>query len=409
MVKLSLAEAPNATAESQNKTKWQEENNWLAVLVCVLCGVVSALQVVKVSIAAPFLIDNLSLNHTSIGSLGGVFSVMGMLGGIPIASIVLRTGLKHSLLLGMLFISVSSFIAPLLPSLWLLYSLRMVEGLGFILITVAAPTLVQSHVRPDYKNMAMSFWSCFMPAGIAVMMFVGPLFSDWRTVWLVKALIAAIAFLLACRYVPASAQHLRLITIKRLRALLRVVLGVPAAAQVTLIFSCYNLMYFAFYNFLPLLVVESLGLGHLHAGLITGFAAIANVGGNLLSGVLLSRGISRLQIFFISFATMAVMGGIIFAPEENPYWITLAALFFAGTGGMLPTAVLSSAPLVAPISFAIPITLGLYMQGSNLGQVLGPWVTGVGTDLFGWAVASPMFIVLGLLGLVLLFYRRLEL
>src|SRR5699024_12616183 len=107
----------------------------------------------------------------------------------------------------MLFISVSSFIAPLLPSLWLLYSLRMVEGLGFILITVAAPTLVQSHVRPDYKNMAMSFWSCFMPAGIAVMMFVGALFSAWRPAWLVTALVAAIAVLLVCRWVTWCVEH----------------------------------------------------------------------------------------------------------------------------------------------------------------------------------------------------------
>src|SRR5699024_12747393 len=97
MVKLSLAEAPNATAESQNKTKWQEENNWLAVLVCVWWGEDSALQVVKVSIAAPFLIDNLSLNHTSIECRGGVFSVMVIFCGFSIASIVLRSSFMNSL------------------------------------------------------------------------------------------------------------------------------------------------------------------------------------------------------------------------------------------------------------------------------------------------------------------------
>lgn len=72
-------------------------------------------------------------------------------------------------------------------------------------------------------------------------------------------------------------------------------------------------------------------------------------------------------------------------------------------GGVLPAAVLSSAPVVPPLALAIPITLGLYMQGSNLGQVLGPFITGVGTESFGWGTAGPVFIVLGALGLSFVF------
>lgn len=385
-----------------------ETNNWVAVLVCVFSGVVCALQIAKLSIAAPFLVSDLSIARSSIGGLGAIFSVLGMLAGIPIATLALRAGLKRSVLLGMLAISVSSIVPPLIPELWLLYALRIIEGLGFILVTVAAPTLVQGQVQLAYKNIAMSFWSCFMPIGIALMMFGGTLFVDWQSIWLFNGGTAAVAFSLVWLYVPAPVKKRQVISFKKMRVLLQAVLKAPASLRIALIFSCYNLMYFAFYNFLPLLIVEKLQLEHLFAGIITGFAAIANIFGNLAAGLLLTKGATRQQIFAAAFTMMAFMGWFIFTQGVSPLWVALAAVLFAGTGGMLPTAVLSSAPVVAPMAMAIPITLGLYMQGSNLGQVLGPFITGVGTEYFGWAAAGPLFVVLGLAGVFLVFYRRLE-
>src|SRR5690625_6900823 len=64
-----LVAAPSAGKNKFSDAEKQQKSNWLAVMVCVLCGVVSALQVVKVSIAAPFLISDLSLGHSTIGGL----------------------------------------------------------------------------------------------------------------------------------------------------------------------------------------------------------------------------------------------------------------------------------------------------------------------------------------------------
>src|SRR5690625_1563361 len=383
-------------------------NNWFAVFVCVFSGVVCALQIAKLSIAAPFLVDDLGLDRSAIGALGSIFSLLGMIGGIPIATVALRTGLKRSVLIGMLAISICSFLPPLFPDLWLLCGLRVIEGLGFILVTVAAPTLVQAQVQLPYKNIAMSFWSCFMPIGIAFMMFGGTLFCYWLSIWFANGLIAASAFFFVLLYVPSPLDEGAPLSFKQMKVLLLAVLKTPAALRIALIFSCYNLMYFAFYNFLPLLIVEKLQLSHFFAGIITGCAAIANIFGNLAAGLLLSKGASRRQVFTAAFIMMSFMGWFIFSWGMNPWWVGVAAVLFAGTGGMLPTAVLSSAPVVAPMALAIPITLGLYMQGSNLGQVLGPLMTGLGTEHFGWSAAGPVFILLGLAGLGLVLLRRLS-
>src|SRR5690625_5660688 len=94
-----LVAAPSAGKNKFSDAEKQQKSNWLAVMVCVLCGVVSALQVVKVSIAAPFLISDLSLGHSTIGGLGGVFSRFGFLVGIAIVCIALRLGFKMSVVL----------------------------------------------------------------------------------------------------------------------------------------------------------------------------------------------------------------------------------------------------------------------------------------------------------------------
>src|SRR5690625_7699500 len=105
-------------------------------------------------------------------------------------------------------------------------------------------------------------------------------------------------------------------------------------------------------------MVESLQQEHILAGIVTCFAAIANIIGNLFSGALLSRGMPRRRICMVSFFAMALMGWFIFTLGENPFWIVLAALFFGGAGGVLPLAVFLSVRIFMVIAMAIQISSG---------------------------------------------------
>src|SRR5699024_1927165 len=136
------------------------------------------------------------------------------------------------------------------------------------------------------------------------------------------------------------------------------------------------------FNFLPLLLIERLGLSHHEAGIISGLATGANIFGNLGAGYFLSKGYRRVVLIPLTFLIMIIMGGSAFLFELPVMVVALACIIFAGIGGMIPASVLSSAPIITPSPMAIPITIGLLMQGSNLGQGLGPLLTGWGTELF---------------------------
>ena len=70
---------------------------------------------------------------------------------------------------------------------------------------------------------------------------------------------------------------------------------------------------------------------------------------------------------------------VIFAASlpDGPRYV--ACLVFSLFGGMLPAAVLSGAPVVAPSAAQVATTNGLLIQGSNVGQMIGPpalsWLT----------------------------------
>ena len=70
---------------------------------------------------------------------------------------------------------------------------RQVEGLGFLLITVAGPAALQRLVLPSSRDLAFALWSCYMPAGMAIAMLASPAFGDWHAYWWCAGAAAVIA------------------------------------------------------------------------------------------------------------------------------------------------------------------------------------------------------------------------
>ena len=106
-----------------------------------------------------------------------------------------------------------------------------------------------------------------------------------------------------------------------------------------------------------------------------------NIPGNLLGGWLLQRGFRRGRIIVGASVTMGLAGLVIFSsgfPFSLQY---LSCLLFSGVGGLIPAAVFGGSPVLAPHPKLLATTNGLILQGSNLGQVLGP-------PLLAWTVSA---------------------
>ena len=375
--------------------------HWRGVALVVAAGVVASLQVGKVAIAVPQLRADFGLDLSMVGWLMAMFSLLGVAGAVPVGAWVARAGDRRLVLTGLLAIAAGSTAGALANGVAMLLAGRVVEGLGFVLITIAGPSVLQRMVSPGGKDLAFAVWSCFMPAGIAIALFSGSLLDGWRGFWLGNAALAAllaVLLLLGVSRGAASAAPVSWHSMAR-DAAATAKAGAPALIAASVVI--YSLQFFALFSFLPVLLIERMGVGMAAAGALSAVACCVNVAGNLAAGVLLKRGVARWLLAAVASALMGLSAIGIFLPVLGALPAFLLCLAFSGAGGLLPATLIGTSPIVAPSARLVPMSMGLLMLGSNLGQMIGPVIVGGAVDSMGWPAAAVIVAPAGAMGVLL--------
>ncbi|MEP7453834.1 MFS transporter [Phyllobacterium sp. SB3] len=358
--------------------------NWVHVFIIVAAGIIAAMQVIKPSIAAPLLKSSLGIDLPSVGWLISIFALLGMFGGIPAGAFVTAWGDRRMLLWGLFAIALAAASGAVSTSFELLLATRVLEGIGFTLVIVAGPALITRLAPEKTRPMAFGLWSCFMPAGIALSMLCGPLFSSWQAVWWASSIVAAIAFAISMIVLPSSRRGSPF-SWKELRSNTRATFGSSGPIILAITFALYSLQFFTIFSFLPVLLTERMNVSLQAAGTLSAIATAMNILGNLAAGMLIGKGAQRWVL--VAAATL-VMGlcsfGILLPILPNPI-VLLLCMLFSAAGGLIPATLIATAPVLSSKPRLTPFTIGLIMQGSNLGQVIGPIVVGSFIQAFGWS------------------------
>jgi predicted MFS family arabinose efflux permease len=319
--------------------------------------------------------------------------------------VIARFGARRMLILGLAATAAGTAAGAVAPGYGVLLGTRVIEGLGFLMITVAGPAALQRIVTGGRRDFAFALWSCYMPAGMAIAMLASQAFDDWRAYWWCAGVAVGVALagvLLLTAPTPRGAalswQGLRQDTVDTM--------GAAGPVLLALSFTLYSLMFFALFTFLPVLLMEQLGLTLAAAGLYSAIASAANVVGNLSAGVLLARGWRRSTLIACASAVMAGVALLIFGSALPAMATFLLCVLFSAVGGLIPATLLGTAPMVAPRQGLTAASVGLVMQGSNLGQVIGPVAVGGAIDRYGWASASFIVAAAGLAGVAVAWRLR---
>ncbi|WP_051083090.1 CynX/NimT family MFS transporter [Kiloniella laminariae] len=383
---------------------WEDKTRRLTVAIVVGCGIVASLQIGKVAIAAPMLQSEFSLNLAAVGWMTSIFAVIGLVGGIPFGALVARVGDRRTLIFGLGAIVLGAAIGAKSSSFFMFLFSRVLESLGFLLITIAGPAVLQRVVPTGQRNIAFALWSCFMPTGIALAMVAGPLFTDWKTIWWTCAFLAATLVVATYQFIEKTATPSPVQTSMGADTL--AVVGKSGPVLLALCFAFYSLMFFALFSFLPVLLMERMGVTHGIAGLLSALATAVNIIGNLFAGYFLTRGTSRPVLIAFSCVTMGVSAVGIFLPLFGDTATFLLCLVFSVSGGLIPATLLSSVPTLAPSTRLAPLVMGLLMQGSNLGLIVGPVTVGSVIDGYGWPAALIVVVIAALMATFTAFALR---
>lgn len=325
--------------------------------------------------ALPALRAELGLSLVGAGWVVSLFNVTGGLLGLLAGTVGDRFGTRRVVLVGLAALVAGSMAGAAAQGPALLLAGRFLEGLGFIAVAVTAPGLIVAATRPGDLRLALGAWSTYMPAGSALAMLLAPWLLaalGWRAVWVAAAGLALLWMLLIGLRAPADPPaHLRLDSAS-LRRNAALTAGRPGPWLLALAFACYTLQWVSLMVWLPTFLVEQRALGLGVAATMTALVVACNVPGNLFGGWLLHRHLERWVLMVLSALGMIACLAVIFAEGLHDGLRYAACLLFSCFGGMLPAAVLSGAPVVAPARAQIATTNGMLIQGSNVGQMVGP-------------------------------------
>jgi len=330
------------------------------------------------------------------------------LGGMVIALTVDRIGHRRLVVFGTALCAGASLLGAMAGSTGQLLFWRFFEGLGFIVVTVSAPTLLLRVARLADRQRAMTFWTAYMPAGAGAMMLAAAAIlpaTTWRTVWFAAAALS-LAMLAALAMIAVPRRELGPVATKR-RPILHEIAEVatsPGPLAIGLCFGAYASCWFAIVGFLPTLQVERLGFSPSLAAVVTAAVTMANVTGNLATGWLLHRGARRGLVIAVSAVAMAFCAAGIFL-DGVPDLVRLGlAVIYSAVVGVIPGALFTGLAVHAPRPELVGASTGLLMQGSNVGGLVGPPITGALVAAGGWPAAAWLTTTaLGLVALAGLF------
>lgn len=370
----------------------RDRTDWTGVTTVVAAGVVAAMQVGKGLIAGPLLQSDLGLNLSALGWITSVFAIVGVVGGMAAGAFVTAAGGRRLLGIGMALLALGSFAGAASPAFTLLLLSRIIEGFGFLLVVVAGPAILMRLVTQERSDLVFALWSCFMPAGMAIAMLTGPAFAGWQAIWWSNGLLTLASLASIFLAVSPSRQASRVAT--RFRDAAAETLTCRGPVLLFALFSLYSLMSFTLSSFLPILLIERLQVSLGTVGLLSAIITLVNVFGNLAAGHLLSRGFARGRLVASAALLTGVSGLWIFLSPSGGHLILALCLLFSAIGGLIPATLISSVPLLSPRPALAPMTMGLLMQGSNFGQLVGPVAVGTAIEHYGWA-SGAVFIGAG--------------
>lgn len=166
-------------------------------LLLLLIGVAVAIHQFKVPPIMVQIADSMGAGEEQGSGLMSVFMFVCLLFSLPVGSLVEKVSTKKVLLLSVSIIMTGSVIGALAPSFAILLFSRAVEGLGFLLMSVALPVAVVKYSDPKKVGLVMGIAVVWISMGAIVAFNTVPTLNqlfDWKGIWWIYTAFALVAF-----------------------------------------------------------------------------------------------------------------------------------------------------------------------------------------------------------------------
>ncbi|MEP9396625.1 MFS transporter [Mesorhizobium sp. KR2-14] len=357
------------------------------IAALLLAGVLAGTQLGKIAPLVDWYRSEAGFSLVLIGWLTSMISIFVALVALPTGWAIERAGMRRSFIASAVVMTAGGLALAFLDDPAAILVARLVEGIGYLVLVIVIPALLNTIAPPAWRAPALAIWGGFVPVGFAVADFMarGILPTAEPQLFLLAAIVAFALFALIGAVLLAMVGDAD--AGSETQAAAPTTGGLAAqltfpVALVALSFGFYVVLSVSFFAFTPAFVALPQANIALSAGLIALIVPI----GNVLTGVLVKGRDGRfvLMLAGVGFAASLVAAVPTFGGSA-PALATAAAVVIAIAGGIIASALFASIPAIVPQGKSASIAIGLVCQAGGIGTVIGPPLAGYVIEAHGWA------------------------
>jgi predicted MFS family arabinose efflux permease len=373
------------------------QTRWSSILLLYGVGLIASSFLGKIAPVGPLLQRDLGLSLAQLGWMVSTITAVGGVLGAAVGFWLARFGARRALLLGLVILAGAGMLTAAGSGANVIIAGRALEGVGYLLVVVAAPTLIVRLCRGPDQASALALWGTFIPVGLALSAFAGGALAatiGWRGWLSLLGALPALVVPLVMLAIPAEGRQEPSRTDGMSLAGVRPLLALAAA------FSCIGLIGVVVIALLPTFLVEVHAVSLAAAGVATAVVSLASVPGSLLAGWLMRRGAGLRALSLCSLIMPAAALPTFLSGARLDLAIGAAAIILIANG-VVVSAMFAAVPLLANRPSGVALGNGLIAQLGSLGTLFGPPLSGAMTAEAGWLANAGLILAFTLLGLAL--------
>jgi MFS family permease len=378
--------------------------SWVVLVLMYLAAITAPLNMFKVQALMPVIIPALNIPITSAAVLMSVFSIAGLILALPGGILVQRLGVKASIVIAISATALGSMVGVLSTGFEMLAVSRVIEGIGFGLLGVAAPSGISIWFPRDRRGLPLGVFTTWVPFGMMVMLAVAPFLGQtfgspealsWQASWWFGAIFAVVVLVLVVLFfrmpTPEEAQRLHGAEAAQGEGNEDALAAFKGSLKVlrngklwllALIFAIFNMAGpGGITQFLPTYLQDplvpagfGLGLDLTTANLLTAASAFVVFFAEPVCGFISDKIGSRKKIIMLPLFGLTVTAVVIFNPSLGMVGVCIAMFFLAVFSSGTSTGTYAASPEIAGRPEYSGMAMGVAAVGQNLGLLVGPLV-----------------------------------
>lgn len=375
---------------------------WPTIILLWFIGVLAAAQLGKMAALMPAIRADLGLSLSSAGLMVSLIEAGGASLGAIAGILAARFSGRAVLAAGSILVATAGLAGAAAPDAALLYAARLIESIGYLMVVIAAPSLI-AMAAGRASATALALWSTFVPVGIAAGTILSGLaasLADWRLILVFWALIV-LTTLPGTFRLPTMAEHRQ------------TGLAVPPVAiwALALGFGFYTTLEVGVLGMLPAYLSDAWGFSIATAGVVTGVTSAATIAGSFAAARLIGTGEAArrpLTLIAIGLAAPAALffvgfPGRILATGVSGSTVAVAVIAANAISGLVAAVAFARLPALLRRSGAalslVTASNGVFAQFGAAGSLIGPPLVGFVASHWGWSTVAPVVAGLSVLSL----------